>query len=280
MFNLASKYLYHSTVSKLPFNYDLIPEQERNVIISSFGNSGFGIVDTFLKTITNKIPPFFTKFLLMEWRGDYDAYLAEYKSDLSKQIFKRRQLEFKLIKYEEKELVKLNREQFGEEKRVRDIFNLAAPSFKIKISDQSVVNQIAKNTASLLTLSVENESPDLDKLMELRFVQQDIGIIKKYILDKDKFTDLSEINDCINGIGNAEVKEAVLHSAWCDPINPTTDTLCLNSVGKSRTTGYQERKIGGSNIDKNTHFIHNKTASNKNNKHHIYSLHNYTVKNK
>ena len=58
--------------------------------------------------------------------------------------------------------------------------------------------------ANLSSLAIENESPDLNKLMELRFVQQDIDIVKNYILqgegekeDLIGFTDLSQIENCI-----------------------------------------------------------------------------------
>jgi len=151
-------------------------------------------------------------------------------------LFKRKQLEFKLIKYENSEMAKLNREQFGEEKRIRDIYNKASPSFQIKGDNIDMIKlQIDKNMATLSSLAIENESPDLNKLMELRFVQQDIDIVKNYILkgegekeDLIGFTDLSQIENCIDSI-EGEGRSAALNAKWCDPLYPNSDSLCLNT---------------------------------------------------
>jgi hypothetical protein len=231
--NLTSKYLYTYAIAS---SDPLFPDYERNKLLNIFGENGISIYDAFITDLKHKIPPYFIQLALNDWTGNYDNYLAQYKSDLSKKIFKRKELEFKLIKYENSDMVKLNREQYGEEKRIRDIFNKAAPSFQSKGDNIDMIKlQIDKNIANLTSLAIENESPDLNKLMELRIVQQDIEIVKNYILqgegekeDLIGFTDLSQIENCIDSLED-DAKIEALNAIWCDPLYPTNDTLCLNT---------------------------------------------------
>ena len=189
-------------------------------------------------------------------------------------------------------MVKLNREQFGEDKRKRDIFNKASPSFQIKGDNIDMIKtQIDKNMANLTSLAIENESPDLNKLMELRFVQQDIEIVKNYILQGEGekehligFTDLSQIENCIDSF-EGPAKIAALDAIWCDPLYPNDNTLCLNTSIK-KPEGFVARTIqdvkdlsGGKKtirkkIIKNrktikffNKIINKKTIKNKNKKH-------------
>ena len=146
--------------------------------------------------------------------------------------------------------------------------------------------------ANLSSLAIENESPDLNKLMELRFVQQDIDIIKNYILQGEGeeegligFTDLSQIENCIKSIGDDKDRSAALDAIWCDPLYPNDNTLCLNTSIK-KPEGFVARTIqdvkdlsGGKKtirkkIIKNrktikffNKIINKKTIKNKNKKH-------------
>ena len=86
--------------------------------------------------------------------------------------------------------------------------------------------------------------------MELRFVQQDIEIVKDYILkgegekreDLIGFTDLSQIENCIYSLEGD--KEAALTATWCDPLYPNDDTLCLNT-SINKPPNFIHRKIVG-----------------------------------
>jgi len=280
--NLTSKYLYNYTIDKIGFNIDTIPKYERANLLKIFGENGINLYDVFVKDLQNKIPPYFIRFVLNDWSGNYDNYLAQYKSELSKKLFKRKQLEFKLIKYENSETVKLNREQFGEEKRIRDIFDKASPTFKIKnINGDIIKSQIDKNMAQLMSLSIENESPDLNKLMELRFVQQDIEIVKNYIIKGDGekedligFTDLSEIQKCIDSI-EGDGKAAALNTKWCDPLYPNNDTLCANkSINKP--INFVDRVVKNETGGKKT--IRRKLIKKEKTKNRVIKIHNKTIK--
>ena len=73
-------------------------QEEGKVLMDIFGINGISVYNTFITDLQKKIPPYFIQFVLNDWTGNYDNYLAQYKSDLSKKLFKRKQLEFKLIK--------------------------------------------------------------------------------------------------------------------------------------------------------------------------------------